>query len=291
MAERENWASWAVISTASSMLFVPGNRPERFEKAVSAGPDVVIVDLEDAVPEADKAMARANVRNWVADAQSTVVRINAAGSPWYEEDLRAVISAGCPVMVPKAEDPRTLAALTARLAPGVGVVPLVETAVGVLAAPGLCLVPGVIRPAFGNVDLATELGVAPGDHDALRHARSLLVLAAAAAGIASPVDGVTTELDGEAVLLADTRHAVTLGLWGKMCVHPRQIALVHAALAPTEQQLAWARRVVDTAEGHAGSGGAISVDGQMVDRPVVERARRLLDRAQGRPRTRSGGRP
>jgi citrate lyase subunit beta/citryl-CoA lyase len=154
------------------------------------------------------------------------------------------------------------------------VVPLVETAAGVAAARELCAAPGVVRAAFGSIDLAAQLGVDPNSRTALLHARSTLVLAAAAAGRAPPVDGVTTALDDPEALTSDTAHAVELGFTGKLCVHPRQLAPVHAALRPTDAELEWARSVL-----RAGTGGAVAVDGHLVDRPVLLRAERLLGRA------------
>lgn len=261
-------------TTARTMLFVPGHRGDRFAKAVAAGSDGVLLDLEDAVAEADKDSARDQVRRWLEQGGAGGVRINAAGTPWHDDDLAVVAEHGCLVMVPKADDPDRLGAIRDRLPPHTPIVPLVETALGVRRAFEICAVPGVVRPAFGSVDLASELGVAHNDHQALATARSLLVLAAASAGVGAPLDGVTTALDDEQALLDDLRHGLRLGLTGKLCVHPRQIAPIHAALAPSEADLAWARRVVDA----AGDGAAVSVDGQMVDRPVLDRARLLLRR-------------
>lgn len=266
--------SATATAQARTMLFVPGHRGERFAKAAASGADGILLDLEDAVAGPDKDLARDQVRQWLERGGAGGVRINAAGSPWHDDDLAMVAGHGCPVMVPKADDAAGLSAIGAGLLPGTSLIPLIETALGVRRAGEICAVPGVVRPAFGSVDLAFELGVAHDDQLALGTARSLLVLAAAAAGVAAPLDGVTTALDDEQALLDDLRHGVRLGLTGKLCVHPRQIAPIHAALAPSEEDIAWARRVVAV----AGDGAAVSVDGQMVDKPVLDRARRFLSR-------------
>lgn len=262
------------IAVARSLLFVPGHRPDRFDKAVSSGADLVIIDLEDAVAAPDKEQARAHAAAWLSRGNRAVVRINAPGTPWSEADLRLAAEHGCPVLVPKAEDPVVLAELAARTAGRCELVALVETALGVERAHAVCATPGVVRAAFGNVDLAARLGVAHDDHEALAHARSRLVLASAAAGLVPPVDGVTTAVrDGEA-LAADTAHARRLGFSGKLCVHPYQLPYVHEGFAPSAEELRWARAVLDAGD------AVTTVDGQMIDKPILERARRLLSPAQ-----------
>ncbi|MEV7554514.1 CoA ester lyase [Amycolatopsis sp. NPDC089917] len=264
------------LANAKTFLFVPGHRPDRFAKAEACGADVVILDLEDAVAPEQKETAREHVRTWLAEGHQAVVRVNAAGTPWYHEDVASVGQA-LAVMAPKAEDPAELDALATRL-PGVPILPLVETAAGIAGAVAICGADAVVRPAFGSVDLAAQLGVDHRSHEALRYARSALVLAAAAAGRAAPIDGVTTALDDEAALTADLDHARTLGFTGKLCVHPRQVAVADRALSPSESEIAWARSVLAL----AGDGSVAVADGQMVDRPVELRARAILDRA-GRP--------
>ncbi|MET8331243.1 aldolase/citrate lyase family protein [Streptomyces sp. NPDC005181] len=163
------------ITAARSLLFVPGDRPDRFGKAASCGPDLVIIDLEDAVAVTGKDRARDNAADWLALGNQAIVRINPPGTPWSEADLGAAAEHGCPVMVPKAEDPAVLADLAARTAGRCGLIPLIETALGVERALEVCATPSVARAAFGNVDLAARLGVAHDDHAALSYARSRLV--------------------------------------------------------------------------------------------------------------------
>lgn len=261
------------VGAARTLLFVPGDRPDRFAKAASSGADLVVVDLEDAVAPGDKDSARGHAAAWPARGRTAVVRINPPGTPWFEEDLATVAEHGCPVMVPKAEDPAVLAEITCRLAGRSSLIPLIETALGVERALEVCSVPGVVRAAFGNVDLAAQLGVAPDDRDALAHARSRLVLASAAAGVHPPLDGVTTAVRDAGALDADTAHARRLGFTGKLCIHPAQVRPVADRFAPTADELRWARRVLGAGE------SVTAVDGEMIDQPVLIRASGILARA------------
>ncbi|MER5437231.1 CoA ester lyase [Streptomyces sp. NPDC002790] len=263
----------AATTAARSLLFVPGDRPDRYAKAHASGADLVIIDLEDAVAPADKDAARAHAAAWLIAGRRPVVRVNAPGTPWSEDDLAMAAEHGCPVMVPKSEDPEALSDIAARTAGRCPLVALIETARGVLRAHEVSRVPGVVRLAFGNVDLAADLGVAHDDHLALAHARSQVVLAAAAAGLCPPIDGVTTGVRDADALAADVTHGRRLGFAGKLCIHPAQLPAVAAGFAPTEAELTWARSVLAVGD------TVTTVDGQMVDKPVLERARRLLGRA------------
>ncbi|MFE6741047.1 HpcH/HpaI aldolase/citrate lyase family protein [Streptomyces tubercidicus] len=262
------------VDTARSWLFVPGSRPDRFGKAGSSGADLVIIDLEDAVAPVDKERARDAAEAWLAHGNRAVVRINAPGTPWSEADLGMAARYGCPVMIPKAEDLAVLADLAARTAGRCDLVPLIETALGVERAHQVCSTPGAVRAAFGNVDLAAQLGVAHDDHTALACARSRLVVASAAAGIGPPVDGVTTAVGDVEVLRDDIAHARRLGFSGKLCIHPAQLPGVAAGFTPSAEEVRWAHAVLDAGE------SVTTVDGQMVDRPVLIRARRVLAAAQ-----------
>jgi citrate lyase subunit beta / citryl-CoA lyase len=261
------------VEAARSLLFVPASRPDRFERARDSGTDLVIVDLEDAVPADGKLAALENVKRWLErGAAATVVRLNGVGTAWHGAELDALAGSGVAVMVPKAESATELAALVAAM-PASPIIALVETPRGVLQADSIAGVPGVTRLALGNVDLAAALGVDPASHAALWRARSELVLASAAHGRAGPVDGVTTALDDAERLDADLRHAVDLGFTAKLCIHPRQVAVVNDGWQPTAADAEWARRVL-AAEGQ----GAVAVDGEMVDGPVLLRARTILGR-------------
>ncbi len=260
-----------------SYLFVPGDRPERFAKALASGADAVVLDLEDAVAPEHKAEARAAVRAALAHGDARwVVRINDAATPWFDDDL-ALLGAARTVMLPKAETAAQVARVVAAR-PGIAVLALVETARGVLNAATLAEAPGVQRLVFGTIDFALDLDLS-GDAAGFDTAAGLLALASRAAGIAAPVAGVTAAIDDEALLLADLARARAHGFGAKLCIHPKQVAPLHRALAPSAAELDWARRVVAATEGAAAGLGAVRVDGRMVDKPVLLRAQRLLARA------------
>jgi citrate lyase subunit beta/citryl-CoA lyase len=270
------------VAAARTFLFVPGDRPDRFSKAADSGADVVILDLEDAVAADRKREARDHVRAWLSEGNRAAVRVNSDGTSWYADDVAMIADCSgslAAVMVPKAECPERLATLSEALPAGTGIIPLIETAVGVLHAPGVCAAASVVRPAFGSVDLAAQLGVDHRAHAAFQHARSSLVLAAAAAGCAAPIDGVTTGIADEDSLRADLVHATALGFTGKLCIHPRQVAPANEFLIPSGAELEWARQVVAAGQ----SGSATAHDGQMIDRPVVLRAEAILARASRLP--------
>lgn len=257
---------------ARSLLFVPGDRPERFAKAVAAGADAVIIDLEDAVAPDAKPAALEHTLRWIGQGRDAVVRVNAAGTPWHADEIAALAGTGSLIMVPKARAVDDLVAI--RGAVGDRLIALIETARGVRDADEVCAAPGVVRVALGNIDLAQELGVDPGSHAALAYARGRIIAASAAAGIAPPVDGVTTALDSPEVLVDDLAVTRALGFGGKLCIHPRQVAAVNDALRPSAAELAWAQRILQ----HADIDGVSVVDGVMVDAPVLARATALLRR-------------
>ncbi|GAA5166190.1 HpcH/HpaI aldolase/citrate lyase family protein [Ornithinimicrobium tianjinense] len=263
------------VQGARSFLFVPGDRPERFDKAAAAGADLVIVDLEDAVVAEHKRAARDAVVAWLTDGGSACVRVNAAGSPEHEDDVAALAGASglVAVVLPKADDPALADAVSARC--GVPVVALVESAAGMLRAAELARAEGVARLAFGHLDYAVDLGADNG-RTAMLHGRSTLVLASRGAGLPGPVDGVTVTLDDPAVLAEDLAHARELGFTGKLLIHPRQVEGTHAAYRPSSDEVAWAEKVLSAVSDT--DGGAVRVDGDMVDAPVIARARDVLRR-------------
>jgi citrate lyase subunit beta/citryl-CoA lyase len=268
--------------TPRTYLFVPGNRPERFSKALASGADLVVLDLEDAVADDAKGAARDAIGQWAAaagpfDREHIVVRINDATSPHFAEDLRLLRESGLlDVMLPKAESPAQVAAVCAAL-PGARVLALIESARGVAQVDDVAASPGVLRLVFGTLDLALDLDIDISEFsDGLSHAASRLALASRLAGLDTPVAGVTPQIDDEARLLADLAWSRRHGMGAKLCIHPRQVAAVHHALAPSPQALDWARRVLAA---EAASPGAAQLDGRMIDRPVVLQAQRTLQRA------------
>lgn len=263
------------VRSARSFLFVPGDRPERFDRAAAAGADLVIVDLEDAVGDGHKAAAREAAADWLRRGGSACVRVNAADSPEHAADLDALGGADglVAVVLPKAAGAAAASAVSAQT--GAPVVALVESAAGMLRAAQIAAAEGVARLAFGHLDYAVDLGADNG-RTAMLHARSTLVLASRAAGLPGPVDGVTVALDDPAVLADDLAHARELGMTGKLLIHPRQVEATHAAYRPTEAQAAWAHKVLAAVRDT--SGGAVRVDGDMVDAPVIARAHDIVRR-------------
>lgn len=268
-----------------SYLFVPGNVPERFAKALASGADRVIIDLEDAVSPSDKAAAREAIAAWIPSANEEIrgkllIRINDASTGWYADDLQLLrqVRAVC-VMLPKCENRRQVADVLGSLDAGTTVLPLVETARGLLAAFDLATAPGIARLAFGSLDYMADLDL-PADSPALQHAAIQLAIASRAAGLPSPVAGVTPDIDADRVA-ADMVQARSLGFGAKMCIHPVQVAAVHRALRPDAEVLAWAQRILSASR--AAGGGAIQLDGKMVDRPVVLKAERIVALAARTP--------
>jgi citrate lyase subunit beta/citryl-CoA lyase len=272
------------VASAVTALFVPGDRPERFAKAAAAGAGVVIIDLEDAVAPAAKSAALAAAVEAVAPDGGgapvrALVRVNPLGSGHYDADITLLLAAArtpgsglLGIMVPKAEYPGALRQLRADMPKHLALVPLVESALGVVNAVELARVPGVTRLAFGAIDFALDIDADGGDRF-LDHARSQLVLASRAADIAAPLDSPSTDIKDTARVGDSARLARNFGFGGKLCIHPAQLATVQGAFAPTEADVEWALSVIGA------EGGAAQVDGRMIDRPVTERAKRILARA------------
>lgn len=263
-------------------LFVPGDRPERFDKARTSGADAVVLDLEDAVSPARKAAARDAIAAALGGGTRWVVRLNDAATPWFSDDLALLAAApagSVEVMLPKAESPAQVAAVRAVL-PTVPVLALIESALGVLQVDAVAAAPGVSRLVFGTLDFALDLDIDITDDSAgLLHAAGRIALASRAAGLAAPVAGVTPEITDDRRLLADLAWARRLGFGAKLCIHPRQVAPLHQALEPDAASLDWARRVLAAVATSPEAHGAVQVDGRMVDKPVVRRAEALLARA------------
>lgn len=262
--------------TPLTYLFVPGDRPERFAKAVDSGADRVILDLEDAVVPEEKVAARGAIAEWMRGnsdhAGKVLIRINDAASAWHADDLALVsaVQAQC-IMLPKCEAAHQVLAVLACLTEKSSVLPLIETARGLVAVHDIAAAPGLARLAFGSLDYMVDLDIAPGSL-ALDFAAAQIAVASRAAGLMSPVAGVTPDIDAARVS-ADMLHAASLGFGAKMCIHPSQLAAVRAALAPTAADLGWAQRVLQAWA--ASNGGAIQLDGKMIDRPVVLKAERI----------------
>jgi len=262
-----------------SFLFVPGNRPDRYARACTSGADNVIVDLEDAVAPAEKASARRSLVEWLGAGRAVAVRVNAPGSEWFIDDLRACAhEAVSAIVLPKAESTQDIEQVTAACGER-PVLPLIETARGLWNALSVAQAPNVQALLFGSLDFQADLGTSDDD---LLPARSQLVLVSRVAGVGAPVDGVTQAIDDPELLRRDCHRARQLGFAGKLCIHPTQVDIVNRCFSPSADDVAWAQRVVDAfAESR---GNAARFDGKMIDRPVLLRAQRIL--AEGRDVTR-----
>ena len=270
------------LARACTFLFAPGHRPERFEKALHSGADAVILDLEDAVPLSDKAVAREAIsqawRGWSAAQRARVlVRINALNTDDAVDDLNwlPTLDGLGAVMVPKAQSVADLARVSKAGGAQLPLIPLIETAQGLFALHDVAQAPQVLRLALGHLDLQADLGMVCGADEAeLGSVRLNLVMASRLANLPPPIDGVSTSTQDLALVLSDAARSRRFGFFAKLCIHPAQLAPVREAFTPSAAQQDWAQRVL-AAEAAAG-GGAFSVDGKMVDPPVLKLARQIL---------------
>lgn len=266
-------------------LYVPGDRPERFDKAAASGADVVIVDLEDAVVPAHKEQARENAVRWLVGARphSVEVRVNALGTPWAAGDLEALtdVPALRAVRVPKVESAADVRAVSELLtAQQCGLVCLLESALGIEAAYEIASAPRVVAIGPGEADLAADLGVV--DADGLAWARSRVVVAARAAGLPAPAMSVYPNVADVGGLAASSLVGLRQGFVGRAAIHPRQVPVIAAAFRPSDEEIADARSVVEAfARAQQRGDGVFALeDGRMVDHAVVAQARVVLDRAR-----------
>jgi citrate lyase beta subunit len=281
-----------------SLLFVPAHVKKMLDKALELSLDAAILDLEDAVPPAQKTAARDGAREYVGQRPGQAfVRINplSTRAPFTiacgAEDLAAVVTGGLRgVVFPKVETVQDLLAVDetilkaerrAGLTEGqIELYSIVETARGVLEAPAIARAE-LRRPhrlCFGAGDFTRDIGVEWSREERESFtARSLIVLASRAAGLPAPIDSVFVDLSDPDGLAASTREAKQLGFRGKLVIHPSQVSIVNAVFTPTVEEVGWARRVIEALAAAEREGlGAFVVDGRMVDYPIVERARDIL---------------
>lgn len=265
------------LANATTFLFVPGDRPDRFAKAASSGADVVILDLEDAVAPDNKAIALAAVIEALTSSTvelNAVVRVNTHAAYMTPElaELSALVSNPAhgllAIMLPKVETADEVETIYRML--GLPVIALIETAAGVANAQEIARAEGVERLAFGAVDFARDIdAIEPAVFD---FARAQVVIASRAAGLDAPIDSPCVSIDDSSVITAESRRASAFGFTAKMCIHPAQLPAVRAGLAPTADQVAWAEKVVSL------EGSATALEGEMIDKPVVDRAKSILRR-------------
>jgi citrate lyase subunit beta / citryl-CoA lyase len=280
-----------------SFLFAPGNHARRVEKALTLAADAVILDLEDAVAISEKPATRELVVRAFNQPRSgrLYVRVNAYSTEWCYADIVTIARPGLDgIVLPKVESPDQLKSADWLLSAlererglpvgGIDLVPIIETALGVsnigaIASSGS----RTKRLAFGAGDYTLDLGMVwSRDESELLPARSAVVMASRAAGIEPPLDTVWADLRDADGFAGSAERAAALGFQGKMCIHPDQIAITNAAFSPSEQQMAWAKRVVVAFEEAEARGlASIQLDGQFIDYPIVQRARQVL--ARGAP--------
>jgi citrate lyase subunit beta/citryl-CoA lyase len=281
---------------ARSFLFAPGNHERRAAKVFHSGADVAILDLEDAVAVDEKAAARESVVRALQVPRSGLgfVRVNGVETPWCWADLQAIVGPGLDgVMVPKAESAAQLQVLDWVLTQlererglvvgALPLLPIIETALGERHLEALAVAsPRVRRFAFGGADYSLDLGLqwTAGEQE-FDYLRSRLVHVSRAAGLGAPIDTVTVQVKESERFAASAARARQFGLYGKLLIHPDQVALCHAAFAPSAAEVARAQKIVEAfAAAEAEGVASLRVDGEFIDYPVVEKARRVLAAAQ-----------
>lgn len=279
------------VAGAQTFLFVPGDRPERFAKAMAAGADVVIIDLEDAVAAGQHQTALDAVVEALTGSEiRALVRVHPTGDSLHARELDVLMggptsdNAGVPLtgllglVVAKADDPAALRELRDRVSPELAVIPLIESAQGMVLSLEIAQIPGVTRLAFGAVDYTLDIGARP-EPEFLASARSQLVLVSRVASIAAPLDSPPTEILDLEVVAAGAARARGYGFGGALAIHPAQLSALRTGFAPTSAEVEWAREVL-AAEDRDGA-GAGQVRGQLVDRPVFDRARAIIRKSEG----------
>jgi len=262
---------------ARSWLFVPATRPDRFAKAATSGADRVIIDLEDAVAPDEKREARRGLMTAAIPQDVPVyLRVNSALTPWFEEDLgvaRTLTIRG--VLLPKADSAAHVERALAAIPPEHVVVPIIETAAGLWHVLDVARCPRVERLIFGALDFTLDTGIhdADGAFDAVR---SRIVVASKVAGIAPPVDLVTLAIDDPDLLRRQAARSRSFGFGGKLCIHPKQIQITNDAFRPSDEEVAWARAVLDELSTRP-EDAVFAHRGELVDRPVIQRAKQIIE--------------
>ncbi|WLP92464.1 CoA ester lyase [Gordonia sp. NB41Y] len=279
------------MTTELIFLYVPADRPERFDKAAVSGCDAVVLDLEDAVPLAAKDTARAAAGRWLGSRERSAagawVRVN-PGTELLDDLAMAVRSGADGIWLPKCDDAATLHRVDQVLTelenrwgrPRTPVSPLIETGAGLCNAVQIAAAPRVAFVQIGEVDLAADLGVSPVVGEELLWARSQVVAASAAARIRPPLGAASPVIDDPETFAAETRRLTGLGFFGRACIHPRQIPPARAGMAPSDDEIAGAREVL-AAFGAAGGAAVTDRSGRLVDEAVARIARRTLARGRG----------
>jgi citrate lyase subunit beta/citryl-CoA lyase len=269
-------AAMTSTTPARSWLFVPSTRPDRFAKAAASGADRVILDLEDAVAPSEKVDARRNLVNEAIPHDVPVyVRVNSALTPWFEDDLAAAARLSIRgILLPKADTAAHVERAAAAIAREHVIVPIIETAIGLWNVLDVARAPRVERLVFGALDFALDTGMHDAD-GAFDYARSRIAIASKIAGIAPPVDAVTLGIDDQDLLKRHATRSWHFGFGGKLCIHPKQIRATNESFRPSDEDVAWARAILDEQAARP-QDAVFAHRGELVDRPVLERARLIV---------------
>tara|TARA_R110000744_G_scaffold74005_6_gene147988 strand:- start:875 stop:1705 length:831 start_codon:yes stop_codon:yes gene_type:complete len=264
-------------SILRSLLFVPGSRPERFEKALGAGADLVCIDLEDAVLPDDKDSARDAVLACVQKTPTLCVRINPVGTQTGEKDLKAFANAPIApdaVMLAKCESAEDVQQAQRVIGKGnTRFIPLIETLEGLENAYQIASASDQVEHImFGGADMAAELRC-EFSYQPLLFVRSQLVIAAAKANVGL-IDVPYVDIKNEAALMDETNQVKALGFSAKAAIHPCQINVIHQAFMPSAEQVAYAQQVMAAVDGP--DAGVVVVNNKMVDRPIILACQRTL---------------
>ncbi len=270
-----------VVQVITSYLFVPGDRPDRIKKALASQASAVIIDLEDAIPPNEKGNVRKVVREFLlahnfSNSKKLCVRINDVSTPYFEEDVVMVSEfPDIHIMLPKTNSASDIQNLEERTSPSQSILPLIETAKGVLCAYEIASCSKrVTILAFGAVDYCLDINISISSHgQELIYPRSALVLASRAAELEPPIDTVYIDLSNEEGLIEEIHRVKDLGMFSKLCIHPTQIELVNTLFAPSIEDITWAKKVVESFELALVNGlSVIKVDNKMIDLPVYNQA-------------------
>lgn len=265
------------MQTPRSFLFVPANRPERYTKALNSGSDAVIIDLEDAIPAEHKLESRALLKQWLLDhpTEKVMIRVNAFQTEWFAEDIQlAQFSNVIAIVLPKAEQLQEFEAI--QHIRTIDIYPIIETPYGMAQVKEIAQFPAVRALMFGSIDFQLEMDMS-GDFLELMYFRNKIALASKLAGIANPIDGVTADFGNTELVMTETLQAKKLGFQGKLCIHPSQVKIVNQTFNSSPEEIQWAQQVLEAVK--AADGQTISLNGKMIDKPIISKAEKILKQA------------
>jgi len=271
-----------------SLLFTPGTQKEKLLKSLNSHADALIWDLEDAVHPDEKIAAQATITEVFEElegkpiAKPIFLRVNAFETPWYEEDVKLARCEGVAgILLPKTESKQQVGKSWELMGNRGAIITLIETACGILHLEEIAKAPAITGIALGAIDLAVDLDLTLTDSGwELAFARSKIVTVAKAFGIRGIYDSVFADIENESSLRKRASVARQFGFNGQMAIHPKQLSVIHEVYSPSEADIVWAKRVLDAVDQEAKGQGVFTLDGKMVDRPVIERAKQIYAAAQ-----------